>query len=1063
MNHAKVSRNIWILLLLVSCVVLFVGCFGASSGGETVSQISFADNEKPQDTYAVGQELNLAKGKMVVTRNDGTKETVALNAEGVSVSGYDPNKLGQQTVTVSYAGQTASFTVNVIKRMVFTGHETEYFVGDNFKTDKGKVTILKDDGTRLTVELDDSAISVVDFDSSAAGTGKQVTIRYSANNVEYTDTVAVNVYDVGGIKFMKPSKYAYGNHETAVNLNGGYFTVTALGNNGLTKHIELQQDMVTGFDPSVATKENMDTPMVQTLTVSYLGQSYQFDIHIRYSGVSLMRDAAELVKNINFADPENLEILTEQGEAAVEALRVFMQMTPADRDALEQETADLVARVGGIYSVAYYAELSEPFGKALVVDGSSMDLMSNCTYADVAAAIDYLSDADNEFLQFCDYMEAFMEEYGDLPLFGVQTIRRAIGYVTRENVESALQVLKFLKTIHDDLAPVPEKWTEADLAQHGKTIEAAARHIRNFENPALVMKLCSVVSAWRAKNDYIEILYTYYYSHQPSLLVEDLWGRIPLPGKLQMLYDYIVQASTVLQTVEAMGAQSLWYDLVNFHYYCTMCEKTTEEIMTGTDELSKKLYAFIDFDSLQENYLLYSSMGYLNLTGPLYGDPEYAQLLQDFMGIYIQAVKQYGQVDLDENQALLQSIFDRFSALTPAKQRAFLSSLYYNYGREEVYDSMLMDYAEGTANGTFVYLMVAYFRQYLPESTHAMLQDLLLAMEYYMNNSLYADALSNFDAKMESLRAAYQTLSQEDQAAFDQYLGKTYRKYLRLHEIQKNGVSVDQQSYQPLFQEMVQAIRDFGIMYSNLANVETGGLNEGMMAATIAAYERASLLAKQIQALGNDEIMALFYTQIMDFTEENRMPLDTALMNLRWNFIVLMHRTTYSITDSEGASRSYFAWDFYRSGALSEFLGEAFGMMKLQYQGSTAFDAAKIQMLMRMFRENILQDPTAITAFYTFDGDYFYYGGLRSFFTKVLTAENLALAEKLLEAERWLCNYRTAATEEEKAACLASFEAVMAEAVNLYGAVTNTENFETYLSEMYRFYGRLSSQMQTAA
>ena len=49
-----------------------------------------------------------------------------------------------------------------------------------------------------------------------------------------------------------------------------------------------------------------------------------------------------------------------------------------------------------------------------------------------------------------------------------------------------------------------------------------------------------------------------------------------------------------------------------------------------------------------------------------------------------------------------------------------------------------------------------------------MLQDLLLAMEYYMNNSLYADALSNFDAKMESLRAAYQTLSQEDQAAFDQ-------------------------------------------------------------------------------------------------------------------------------------------------------------------------------------------------------------------------------------------------------------------------------------------------------
>jgi hypothetical protein len=39
----------------------------------------------------------------------------------------------------------------------------------------------------------------------------------------------------------------------------------------------------------------------------------------------------------------------------------------------------------------------------------------------------------------------------------------------------------------------------------------------------------------------------------------------------------------------------------------------------------------------------------------------------------------------------------------------------------------------------------------------------------------------------------------------------------------------------------------------------------------------------------------------------------------------------------------------------------------------------------------------------------------------------------------------------------------MAEAAGLYGVLTNTENFETYLSEMYRFYERLSSQMQTAA
>lgn len=1063
MKHSKTIRHPFLLitLILLCCTALFAGCTdNGASDKKTASEIAFAANEKPQDTYALGQELNLTKGKLTVTWEDGSKETIALNAEGVTVSGYDKNKLGQQSVVITFGGKSVNYSVNVIKRMTFTGHETEYFVGDSFNTDKGKVTILKDDGTRITAMLDDAVVSVVDFDSSVAGKGKQVTIRYSMNEVEYTDTIAVNVYEIGSVKLVKPPKYAYGNHETKLNLQGGYFTVTAKDNPQLSKHIPLEQEMVSGYDPSAVTKENIDTPVTQTITVSYMGETYSFDINIRYSGVSLMRDAAKLSEDIRFDNADQLEISEEQADAAMEALRVFVQMTPAERAALEQEKAEQVARVAAACSSAFYLRYAKPFEKALDTSYGGLTLNGDCSYDDVTVAVEYLSDPDSEFVRFCEFMWVFMEQFADVTLVNDKTIQQSIGYVAKEDIPYSLQVLQFLQRIHDDLAAVPEAWTAEDLRNYGEGIETAVRHIHNFEHPGIVTDLCTIASGWRAKNDYIEILYTYYYHHQPNLLVEELWGQLPLPGKLQTLYDYVAQAAKISQQVQSQGAQALWYDLINFHYYYSTCIKTAEEILNGEDELSKQLYAFVDFDSILRTYLVYSGVGYLNASNSLYGDAQYEELMRDFVSIYTQAMHQYGNVDLEANKDLLQSIFERFSAMTPARQRAFLCSLYYSYGYEIVNDSMLMDYSQGTPKGTFVFLMVAYFKNFIPESTHGLLQDLLLAMEYYMNNSMYETALTNFDAKMESLSAGYQALSQEDKEVFDQYLGNTYRKYLGLYEIRKNGVSVDEKLYEALFDEVVQTIQDFSILYTKLQNEETGELNEGMVGAMIAAFEHTRMLVDRILALNNDQVTALFYAMPVELREDTVVPLDTAFMNLRWNFILMMHRTSYTVTAGPNAPRNYYAWDFYGSKTLRDFLAEAFPVMKLQFEGSAEFDAAKMQTLMRLFREQMLNDPAAISAFYTFDADFLYYGGLRSFFAKVLTKGNLALAEKLLEAEKCFSDYRTAFAEEDKAACLTAFKAVMAEATALYHAATDTENVEAYLSEMYQFYLELASEAE---
>ena len=59
--------------------------------------------------YVAGEDLDLAGMKVVVTYVDGTEEEIT---DGYEVTGYDRDKVGEQTITVTY-GKEATFTVTV--------------------------------------------------------------------------------------------------------------------------------------------------------------------------------------------------------------------------------------------------------------------------------------------------------------------------------------------------------------------------------------------------------------------------------------------------------------------------------------------------------------------------------------------------------------------------------------------------------------------------------------------------------------------------------------------------------------------------------------------------------------------------------------------------------------------------------------------------------------------------------------------------------------------------------------------------------------------------------------
>ena len=87
-------KNIKIILFtLLALVIVLV----AASCGEVTESISVSETDKFQSVYVLGQELNLSGGVLKAEGGGKTSE-IPLDSDGVTVSGYDSNKLGKQTV-----------------------------------------------------------------------------------------------------------------------------------------------------------------------------------------------------------------------------------------------------------------------------------------------------------------------------------------------------------------------------------------------------------------------------------------------------------------------------------------------------------------------------------------------------------------------------------------------------------------------------------------------------------------------------------------------------------------------------------------------------------------------------------------------------------------------------------------------------------------------------------------------------------------------------------------------------------------------------------------------------
>ncbi len=167
----------------------YPGYFTQKSAAESVELAALPKKVE----YLEGDAFDARGGKITVAYGDNA--TREINLSNASISGYDPNKVGKQTVTAEYEGKTFTFEVNVIAKsataiaLTTAPAKAEYVQGEEFAADGGVITVSFNNGTTSTVALSDEGVEISGFDPNKVGE-QPITVEYLGFTTVFSVTVS---------------------------------------------------------------------------------------------------------------------------------------------------------------------------------------------------------------------------------------------------------------------------------------------------------------------------------------------------------------------------------------------------------------------------------------------------------------------------------------------------------------------------------------------------------------------------------------------------------------------------------------------------------------------------------------------------------------------------------------------------------------------------------------------------------------------------------------------------------------------------------------------------------
>lgn len=1084
------------ILLLLALVVLTALALVACGGTET---LSVKEDRMPQLVHVQGEELNLADGVLVYNDGSGNSE-LAMNADGVVVSGYDKNTLGEQTITITYGEATTTVKITVVPRMTVDGYTADYLVGDEFDTDDGVLKITRNDGSSFTVILKSDKVKIEGFDSSAAGT-LNLTAKYTNGDTVYTCPFTATVYAVDSVSFKAPNKTAYDSHDGELDVSGGYFTLS--GKNGaLKKDVPLDADIVQGFDISAVNETN--TPIWQTLTVEYGGKTHSYKVELTYTDISLFKKNAQPLLSLNWEVPsdEEPELTEAQGTLALAMMEKYLDMSPAERTFITDEETLATARAAMSYGFATWADEIQKYNNAFAIEYG--ELVFKCESREaLEAAIEGLANTDTPIYTYSpillQLMETFKEEqvntdylFSDYPV------------IDNETYEGLVTVFEFMLDLDTVADKVGEDWRD-DISVYATEIEDVYDAIVNSEFYSYEFaQFFYYVSMWRTEDDLFDFLYTYYYDVKEDVASIIKIANIRLPSELEEVFAYVYEAMSLMSFITNDYYFYQIPDTTEFFYSYYMAQKLSNEIITSedpSDEMLQTLFYGLPLNSMlgisaEEGIYTFSDIleyintsegGYYSLCGALLDIPAFDELMSKYLDIVVKDLDSEEYMHSEEYVTDVKAMFALYTALTPSQQFNFLGILSTYYVRGYVpmaFDNVTEGYSE--LSTVFVDMVNGvYTDMFTTEAAKNAYLDLIFATEIYAQRYLYSSLntgtektwLEDFTARINAVTAALGTMDDADKAIFTAELGALYTTYKGILDSYGTTGDVELGDWEDDIAELEEAVLNLELAYAILSE---GASYYDLF---FTAYERVTAITDRILSDPNtpSEIKhAIIYSELYSTSSLDKM-LDPDLVvdpedEVFWSYdyVISVYRSMYvnALLTLGGGTSLY---DYYQMYGFDKFMNKSYDLiwayMGSQTDDTDIFDKAAVLDVMTDFAE---MDVNAQMMFILYiEGENgFYYTAISEFLAEEFTANTAAAGELLVALEMEAISYRyysymlenEAATEAEVEAAAESLLEAYAALETALGNLSDDEGkeFTDNLGDIYEIYKAIAESVTPA-
>lgn len=1015
----------------------------------SVDGITVSDENDFKTVYVRGQELDLSGGVLVVQKGKKTTE-LPLDSEDISVSGYDKNSIGQQTVTVEYKDATTEFTVTVADRLTVNGAISDYLVGDTLNRSRGSVTVMFDDGTTKNVAFSGSEISVVGFDSATAGMNKSVKIVYNKDGNTYEGSYPVNIYAIEAVDLRRPNKISYGSHyDGEIDVTGGKLTMK--GNGGkLKREVAITADMVSGFDVSVVTAEN--SPVTQVITVTYNGANYTYEINLTYTDVSMFNDNEALFADVDWNGAELPVIENELGELALSLMNSYMDMSELEKVYIDEDYLFDVARTAIVYGFNLWSKDVYEFRDSFTIEYG--ELVLNLKSYDAAKnALMLFDNPDSTIYTLAPLLIDIIDLFGDTIVYENETTRIYFSSYPVMDSEMLMYIEDMIDHaiyVYETIAAVPSGWSVSQLGEYADNIVTATAEIFDKTYVLQFPDFYYLVSEWRDDGDLLDILYAglYKLGYESQVIYLSYYA---LPSDILVLYAYILDAVVAMDNIQNL----VYTDTTKmiYNYYCALdCADKIKE-MTGSVE--KYLYdnlplnsilgmtnsEMIDFEVMFE-YLRTAPYGFNHLSAGLLDIDEYNSLMREYTSLVVNLLEKEGYESSEEYAAGIKSIFDKFIALSPTQQYNFIATLnsMYIYGLPELaFDT------EGVYDGSsslFSFMINEFMRSKFSDAYVDAYNNLILAIEVFANRVGYDEWKTDFSSRMDIVSKAYEKMEGEDKQNFDYYLSSAYEKYMQIFA--KIDENIELGEWADDFAALDKALVDVLTAYYNLYSNSAGNYNY-----FLASFERAVDISENILKFAPGNVVyAYYYSPLFNLYSDSESS-ETEFSS--YEYVISTYRNFYIEYLLFYGSEAVNIYDVYREKQLGEFLALYYDMIsaylnKTEGEGNV-FDKEKTLLLLNAFKS---LDSSTKSFFVTLEGNVpIYYSALDLFISEAFTENAAAVAKKLFSLETNYYSYEVSQSE----VTLNSIREILSQIKELYEALEGEDETSfAQLEEIYLYY-----------